>query len=138
MSEDQNETRIHIDSDWKAEAEREKQKLLEEERKAGPGGTATDPAFVDMLNLLAMQAAISVGGYQGPGGESVPPDLTAARHQIAMLESLKRKTSGNLSDEERHAFDDLLHRLRMQYVKVAEAMDAGGPGGGGAAGPHGA
>jgi hypothetical protein len=52
-----------------------------------------------------------------------------------MLESLQRKTEGNLSDEERRGLNEMLHGLRMQYVKIAGAPPAagtpppGGPGG---------
>lgn len=138
MTEEPNDTTIHVDADWKAEAAREKQRLIDAEKKSVARGGQTDPRFVELLNLLGMQASISLGGYQGPGGETIPADLGAAQQQIAMLESLQRKTEGNLSDEERHGLNELLHGLRMQYVKIAGAPPAagtpppGGPGGPGA------
>jgi hypothetical protein len=126
MTEETNETTIHVDADWKAEAAREKQRLLTEEKKAATRGGQTDLRFVELLNLLGMQASISLAGYQGPGGETIPADLGAAQQQIAMIESLQRKTEGNLSDEERRGLNDLLHGLRMQYVRISEAMAAAG------------
>lgn len=136
MPEEHSEPTIEIDSDWKAEAQREKQKLIDQEKKAGAGGEKkTDPVFVELLNVLAMQAYAGLGGYEGPDGQVMPPDLEVARHGIAMFEALQRKTEGNLSDEERRGLGDLIHRLRMQYVSIAQAVGAAGPAPGGPAGP---
>ncbi len=132
MSEERSEPTIEVDSDWKAEAAREKQKLIEAEKKAAGSGGRTDPAFVELLNLLAMQAQLTLGGYEGPDGRAIPPDLTAARAHVTILEALQRKTEGNLSDEERRGLNDLLHNLRMHYVQLAQSRGAAGasrPGG---------
>jgi hypothetical protein len=136
MPDDNSEPTIHVDSDWKEEAAREKRKLLEQEtKKRVTGGQATtDNAFVELLNLLGMQAMVSLGGYQGPGGQTMPPDLDAARQQISMIEALQRKTEGNLSDDEKRGLNELLHGLRMQYVQAAKSggQPGGAPGPGGA------
>jgi hypothetical protein len=137
MSDQPDEPTIEIDSDWKAEAQREKERLLaEEERKKSKSGSATtDRAFVDLLNLLGMQASLTIGGYQGPDGEPIPGDLAAARQHISMLEALLRKTEGNLSDEEQRGLSELVHSLRMAFVKATEAAGGPAPGGAGPAGP---
>ena len=137
MPDNSSEPTIEIDSDWKAEAAREKQKLIEQEKQVVDKGVTTDRTFLELLNLLGMQASISLGGYQTPGGQTMPPDLEVARQQIAMLEALQRKTKGNLSDEERRGISDLIHGLRMQYVKTAEALGQAGPATGGSAPPGG-
>ncbi|MEK6799359.1 MAG: DUF1844 domain-containing protein [Planctomycetota bacterium] len=110
---------LHIDSDWKSEAAREKERLAAEERAtAGKGGPAPQADFIELVNLLAMQAVISLGGYQGPGGERIPPNPLAAKHQIDLLEVLEKRTSGNLTDEEKRTLDAVLYELRMQYVHL--------------------
>lgn len=114
--------KLQIDSDWKAEAAREKERLAAEEKaKKSAGDAATAPAFIELLNLLAMQAVISLGGYQGPGGERIPPNPAAAKHHIDLLEVLEKKTAGNLSEDENRALDSVLYELRMQYVQVVGA-----------------
>jgi hypothetical protein len=128
MAEERSEPTIEVDSDWKAEAAREKQKLIDAEKKATGGGGRTEPAFVELLNLLAMQAQLALGGYEGPDGRAMPPDLAAARAHVSILEALQRKTEGNLSDEEHRGLTDLLHNLRMHYVQLAQSMGAPGPG----------
>jgi len=127
MPEERSEPTIEVDSDWKAEAAREKQKLIEAEKKTAGSGGRTDPAFVELLNLLAMQAQLALGGYEGPDGRAMPPDLAAARAHVSLLEALQRKTEGNLSEEERRGLNDLLHNLRMHYVQLAQSMGAAGP-----------
>jgi len=116
---------LHIDLDWKTEAAREKKRLAEQERTArkseGRGAAPGSAGFIDLLNLIAMQAAMALGGLQGPGGEQIPPNPAAAKHHIDLLEVLAEKTQGNLSDEEKRTLDAVLYELRMQYVHTVSA-----------------
>ena len=129
MSEQTGSGKLHIDSDWKAEAAREKQRLAEQEKQQQrPRGEAqTGAGFIELLNMLAMQAVIGLGGYQGPGGERIPPNPAAAKHHIDLLEVLDKKTAGNLNDEEKRALDSVLYELRMQYVQFVSASRAPAP-----------
>ncbi len=121
MSNDGPDSGLHIDDDWKAEAAREKERLAQQEQAAAeqPGvPPGVDARFAELINLLAMQAAISLNGYQGPGGERLPPNHAAAKHQIDLLDVLDQKTQGNLTDEEKRVLDGVTHELRMQYVQA--------------------
>lgn len=125
MTDEQQPGGLHIDSDWKAEAAREKERLASQEStetKAAPG----EANFVELLNLLAMQAAIALGGYQGPGGERIAPNPAAAKHQIDLLGVLEQKTAGNLSDEEKKMLDGVIYELRMQYVQAVGGVPSPG------------
>jgi len=108
---------LHIDSDWKEEAAREKERLAAEE-KASPQTDAApaEASFSELLNMLAMQAMVGLGGYQGPGGERIPPNPVSAKHFIDLIDVLEQKTKGNLTDDEKKAIDAVLYELRMQYV----------------------
>ena len=60
MGDDAEQGGLHIDSDWKTEAAREKERLTAEEQ-ATPRQTGTPEAsFMELVNLLAMQAAVLV------------------------------------------------------------------------------
>lgn len=131
MTDEAGSGRIHIDSDWKEEAAREKERLAQQEeqerakaategRPTGPAG-AVAPTFLELVNLLAMQAAVGLGGLKGPGGETIPPNPIAAKHYIDLMEMLKEKTEGNLNDDERRTLDAVLHELRMHYVQAVSA-----------------
>lgn len=125
-------SRLHIDSDWKQEAQREKERLAEEEKQrqasggAGQSGGPHQVGFLDLVNLLAMQASVGLSGFGGPGGQQMPPDPALAKHYIDLLDVLEEKTAGNLSDEEKRVLSAVTYELRMQFVH-------GGAGGGGGA-----
>ncbi len=127
MDNGESKSRLHIDSDWKTEAAQEKERLAREEQKpANAGGAAAPeapeaPSFAELLNMLAMQAAIALGGYQGPGGERIPADPAAAKHNIDLLGVLEQKTKGNLSDTEAEFLNKVLFELQMNYVEELES-----------------
>ena len=117
---------LHIDSDWKTEAAQEKERLAGQERTSRPTAGAEPAAnFIELVNLMAMQAAIGLGGYQGPGGERIPPNPIVAKHHIDLLEVLEKKTVGNLSEEEKRILDGVLYELRLQYVQSVSAPRGG-------------
>ena len=125
MSSGAKEKGIHIDSDWKQEAAQEKERLAEQEARqraeggvagAAPGAYAA--SFAELVNVLAMQAAIALGGLQGAGGERIPPNPIAAHHYIDLLEILEKKTEKNLTDDEQRMLRAVLYELRMQYVQA--------------------
>ncbi len=109
---------LHIDSDWKEEARQEKERLAETEA-AGQPKTMPEVSFGELVNLVVMQAAMALGGFTGPKGESIPPDLTSARHYVDLLGLLEEKTAGNLTAEEKRVLDGVLYELRMQFVQTA-------------------
>ncbi len=129
MTDQAKDAKIHIDSDWKSEAAREKERLAEQENAAKSAPPSDGEAsFLELVNLLVMQAAISLGGYQGPGGERFAPNPLAAKHHIDLLEILEKKTAGNLTEEEKRTLDAVLYELRMQYVQTVSGARRPGPG----------
>jgi hypothetical protein len=131
MTDDASFEGLHIDSDWKTEAAREKEKLAAQERQAeaktAPEGGDPGGAFVELINLIAMQAAVALGGLQGPGGERIPANPISARHFIDMLEVLQARTKGNLSADEQRLLESILYELRMSYVHVFAPPSAPAP-----------
>lgn len=127
MSEETTEggPRIQVDDDWKTEAAREKEKLADEAVEVGKGGPLPEPKFVELIQMIAMQAMVGLGGMASPDGRPIPPDLDLAKHQIDMLELLAVKTAGNLDDEEKELLDAVLHDMRMRFVQAV----GGGSGG---------
>jgi len=111
---------IHIDSDWKEEARQEKERLTQTEAAARPTAVP-EPSFAELVNLIVMQAAMALGGFKGPKGEQIPPDLSAARHYVDLLGLLERKTADNLTEDEKRILEHTLYELRMQFVEAAGA-----------------
>lgn len=127
MPED-NEKKIFIDDDWKAEAKREKERLAEESSQA-EGLPA--PTFSELINLIVMQAMAGLGLMTTPDGQRMPPNLEVAKHFIDLLQIVDEKTKGNLTDEEKKLLDQVLYETRMTYVQLS----GGGGGMPGGAGP---
>ncbi len=115
------DSKLIIDDDWKSEAAAEKERLADavEESSAQQGMPAAD--FTGLVQLLAMQTMVGLGGMRGPGGNDIPPNIELAKHHIDLLDVLEKKTAGNLEPEEKKMFDTTLHQLRMAYVEVVQA-----------------
>ncbi len=127
--------KLQIDDDWKNAAAAEKEKLAAEvegkdrQSAAQEMGPLPDPSFIEIIQILAMQAMVGLGGMQGPGGQAIPPNLEIAKHHIDLLAVLEQKTQGKLEQQEQQILNTTLYQLRIAYV---EAMQ----GGTGAPGPR--
>ena len=127
---------LHIDTDWKKQAQEEKRKLAEQEQKKTGGVRAAAPAggqkpagarpqrelppasFATLINTMLTQALFYLGELAPQGGEpSINLDL--AKHHIDTLAVLEEKTRGNLSEDEQRLLDTALYETRMRYVNVA-------------------
>jgi hypothetical protein len=122
--------KIFVDSDWKEEAQREREKADQQAREAADQQQLPSASFVEILQMIVVQASIGLGGYQDPqSGQNIPPNLEVAKHYIDLLELLQTKTQGNLEDNEKKALEQILHELRMAFVQVTQGGgQAGAPG----------
>jgi hypothetical protein len=129
---------LHIDSDWKSQAQAEKDRLTqaEVEKKAtgagekGAPGEMPPPTWETLVGMMATQAFMYLGGYVDPRTNRPMVDLEAARHQIDLLGVIEEKTKGNLTDDEAKQLAGVIYELRMQYVRIAQAAMAQAQGGG--------
>ncbi len=108
--------KILVDDDWKAQARAEKEKLSEQSAKRGSEGMPA-ASFVELINLLVMQAMAGMGMLAGAGGQPIPPNLELAKHYIDMLQVLEDKTKSNLNTEEKKLLDQVLYEMRMTFVQ---------------------
>lgn len=74
------------------------------------------PGFFDLVAMLAESAAVYLGDARLSDGSS-SEDLELARLHVDLLEVLRKKTAGNLTQQESAALDDVLYRLRVRYVQ---------------------
>lgn len=121
---------LHVDSDWKAQAEAEREKLrkLDSERAAtaeAEQATALPPAdFRSIVGLLATQALGGLGAYGDPETRRIVVDLPAAQFAIDLLGVLAEKTKGNLSTAETTELTSILAELRSRFVQIAQLVAA--------------
>lgn len=123
--------KIIVDSDWKSQAQAEKEKLAEQEAKAAPAGKggpdALPPAdFRGLVGMLATQAVMYMGGLADRSTGQAIFDPEYSKHMIDLLGVLESKTKGNLSDEESKELSGVLHELRLRFVELSDYVAKGG------------
>ena len=93
---------------------------------AGPGDAPDEPFKLPPLDFstfilsLSSSALMSLGMVENPVTKEKEKDPAVAKQTIDLISLLKEKTKGNLSEGETKLMDDVLHELRIWYVKEAE------------------
>lgn len=121
------EKKLITDDDWKEQARQEKERLAQEEARITQEPLPA-PGFMDVVNLIALQAMVGLGLLTGPDGERVPPSLDVAKHFIDLLAVLQDKTKNNLDPEEKQTLDAVTYDLRMRFVQIATGAPPVAPG----------
>jgi len=134
---------LHIDTDWKKQAQEEKRKLAEQAQKrapvpaapasaaggaggragAAPGGKRSvrelpEASFTTLVQSIVTQALYYLGGLAMPGAEPTI-NLDMAKIQLDTLAILEAKTKNNLTPQEQKILDEALYEVQMRYVGVA-------------------
>ncbi len=137
MSQDEETPKLQIGSNWKAEAQAEKERLAKQDQakaKTGASGRERPPEadFKSLMGVLASQAILSLGAIGDPKTGRVVIDLEGARFSIELLGVLEEKTTGNLADEEAKEIAQVLAELRNRFVQITHmvAQQAPPPGAG--------
>lgn len=112
------EPKIVVDDDWKAQVQKEKE---EAERRARQQSSQSEalppPSFSLLVSTLSAQALAAMGFLQAPELK-LQRDLDAAQHLIDTLSILEEKTKGNLTDQEAVLLENTLHQLRLAFVEA--------------------
>lgn len=82
-------------------------------------GDSTQPEvnFSSFVMSLATQAMVQLGQMAPPPGMDIPVDVESGRGTIDILSMLQQKTKGNLTAEEAKFLEDVLHTLRVAYIR---------------------
>lgn len=125
--------KIHIDSDWKAQAQAEKAKLAEKSKtapKAGAGssggaGGLPPASFETLVSTMVTQALFAMGAIPDPRTGQRMQNLDHARYQIDLLGVLEEKTKGNLTEDETNLISSAVYELRTRYIQLLSAARGG-------------
>ena len=93
-------------------------------REKSPGDEKSPvggPSFLDLVMSLQMGTMVNLGMVQAGDGRQSPVNLPAAKDSIDLLDILKEKTKGNLTEEETNVLSEGLYHLRMAYVAALKA-----------------
>jgi hypothetical protein len=118
------EPKIIIDSDWKSQAQAEKQKLAAaEEKSRAQAQSSMEPVrFDDIVGLLASGAMQYMGYMADPQTGRAVVSLEYAKLHIDMLSVLEEKTKGNLSEQESATLSKMLNQLRLDFVDLSKVI----------------
>lgn len=131
------EPKLIIDTDWKSQAQAEKERLAQKTAAAKPAttpgaaaGAATPGAegephevrFEDVVGLLATQALSYLGYFADPQTGQAVVSLEYAKLHVDMLAILEERTKGNLTEQEQKFLAKTLSQLRMEFVEVSKAV----------------
>ena len=122
------EPKIQIDSDWKAEAQAEKERLAKKEQNKAEREPDRRPGelppadFRALVGTLASQAIMGLGALGDQKTGRVVIDLGTARFSIDLLSVLEEKTKGNISEEEAKELAQTLAELRARFVQISNLV----------------
>lgn len=125
---DNDEKKIIIDEDWKAQAQKEKEELAKEaetekdtkEKQVQTQKQLPAADFSGLVSMLTTQAFFALGLIRAEEDKEQPADLQLAKYNIDMLEIIEQKSKGNLTEDEEKLLSGALHQLRMSFVKVSQ------------------
>ena len=130
---DEEEPKIIIDEDWKAQVERERSEAtsLAEEPEAPEGDLAAQlkeaglSPFDYLVSTFAAQTMMALGLVAQEDQEKVMVDLDTAHHLIETLMMLKEKTAGNLTDKEDSNLNEAVTELQKVFaLRAQQAQEA--------------
>jgi hypothetical protein len=121
------EKKIIVDEDWKAQAQKEKEILKEQEKaehekEERPQPKMPEADFSGLVSMLATQAFYALGLIRSEEDKDkeVEPNWDIAKFNIDMLTMLEEKCRGNLTDEEAGILKSTLDQLRMLFVQLSK------------------
>jgi hypothetical protein len=95
---------------------------------SAPTAAANDkPAnrsFQMLVDFIARNAAMLLGGYTDPRTGQPLLDLDGAREVIDMLDALRETTHGNLGAEDDKLLLDVIGSLKLSFMEISKAAAA--------------
>ena len=88
--------------------------------EAGQGQRGTEVDFSGLILGFSSAALYYLGAAPLQGKEKPELNLPLAKQNIDILELLKNKTQGNLSDDESRLINQVLSDLRLKFVAAVK------------------
>jgi hypothetical protein len=138
--------KLIIDSDWKSQAQAEKDRLAAKQAEApakpakgpslvgGPAGANAPMAggpedqelpeadFSTLVSSMVSQALMYMGAFPDPQTGKAVVSLEYARFHIDLLAVLEEKTKGNITKEESEELQAVIGELQTRYVQISQAV----------------
>lgn len=76
--------------------------------------------FLYLLSSFEMSALVQMGKIKNPATDKMEKDLDQAQLSIDLIDMLKEKTKGNLSEAEQKFIENMSAQLKLNYVDEME------------------
>jgi hypothetical protein len=91
---------------------------------AGANAIPVNRSFQMLVDFIARNAAMLLGGYTDPRTGQPLLDLDGAREVIDMLDALRETTRGNLGAEDDKLLLDVIGSLKLSFMEISKAAAA--------------
>lgn len=105
--------------DEKSEVQ-EKEEKAEKPQDSPENAPLTPVDFSTLILSLSTSVLLHLGEIPNPQTNKSEKNLELARHTIDIIDMLKQKTKGNLTEGEGGFIDNVLYDLRMRYVNISK------------------
>lgn len=76
-----------------------------------------DLNFLTIVQVYQLEGLVALGKMLNPATNQITRSLEHAKYVIDLLDILKSKTSGNLSDEEQRFLENTISTLKLNYLE---------------------
>ncbi len=83
------------------------------------GGAPPPFDFSSFVLSLSTSALVNMGLIESPVTGKTEKELASAQQTIDLIALLQEKTKGNLTGDESRLMEDVLHELRLLYLKAS-------------------
>lgn len=111
------DTEGQVKEEAKEEAKQDEGVEEKEEKEFTP---LPEVDFSSFLLSLSSSILLHLGEIADPQSGEKRKDLALAKQTIDIITLLKKKTEGNLTEEEQNLLKNLLYDLRMRFVKASQ------------------
>jgi hypothetical protein len=87
-------------------------------------GRKPNHSFQMLVDFIARNAAMLLGGYTDPRTNQPLLDLDGAREVIDMLDALRDSTRGNLAAEDERLLLEVIGSLKLSFMEISKAAAA--------------
>ncbi len=76
------------------------------------------PTFLTLVQMFQMEGMVALGKMLNPATNELTPNQDHARYVIDILEILKEKTAGNLTEKDQGFLDQTISTLKLNFVEL--------------------
>ncbi|MDZ4746710.1 MAG: DUF1844 domain-containing protein [bacterium] len=86
-----------------------------------------DINFLTIVQVYQLEGLVALGKMLNPATNQITRSLEHAKYVVDLLDIIKSKTVGNLTDEEQRFLDNTISTLKLNYLEESGTQNAPPP-----------